>query len=102
MSRMTFGFIAATVGLVGQQLHVLREIPSLAARKNYTAIGSIVAKRVPLLCLGSIAATVIALLVSVAAHGRGGRFGRWEYSTSFLLLLPLALTRIQRPRCSDL
>ncbi len=95
MSLMTFGFIAATVGLVGQQLHVLREIPSLAARKNYTAIGSIVAKRVRVICLGSIAATVTALLVFVAAHGRGGIFGRWEYSTSLLLVLPLALIEMQ-------
>ncbi len=95
MSLMTFTFIAATVGLVGQQLLVLREIPSLAARKNYTAISSIVAKRVRVTCLGSIAATVTALLVFVAAHGQGGIFGRWEYSTSLLLVLPLALIEMQ-------
>jgi O-antigen/teichoic acid export membrane protein len=46
-------------------------------------------------CLGSIAATVIALLVFVAAHGRGGIFGRWEYSASLLLILPLALIEMQ-------
>jgi O-antigen/teichoic acid export membrane protein len=95
VSLMTFGLIAATIGSVGQQLRVLLEIPSLAARKNYTAVGSIVAKRVRVTCLGSIAATVIALLVFVAAHGRGGIFGRWEYSTSLLLVLPLALLEMQ-------
>jgi O-antigen/teichoic acid export membrane protein len=95
VSLMTFGLIAATIGSVGQQLRVLLEIPSLAAQKNYTAVGSIVAKRVRVTCLGSIAATVIALLVFVAAHGRGGIFGRWEYSTSLLLVLPLALLEMQ-------
>ena len=95
VSLMTFGLIAATIGSVGQQLRVLLEIPSLAAQKNYTAVGSIVAKRVRVTCLGSIAATVIALLVFVAAHGRGGIFGRWEYSASLLLVLPLALLEMQ-------
>jgi O-antigen/teichoic acid export membrane protein len=95
VSLMTFGLIAATIGSVGQQLRVLLEIPSLAAQKNYTAVGSIVAKRVRVTCLGSIAATVIALLVFVAAHGRGGIFGRWEYSASLLLILPLALIEMQ-------
>ncbi|MBR1269810.1 lipopolysaccharide biosynthesis protein [Bradyrhizobium sp. AUGA SZCCT0222] len=95
VSLMTFGFIASTIGLVGQQLLVLREIPSLATRKDYTSIGSIVAKRVRVACLGSIAATAIALLIFVAAHGRGGVFGRWEYATSLLLILPLALIEMQ-------
>jgi O-antigen/teichoic acid export membrane protein len=95
VSLMTFGFIAATAGLVGQQFLVLREIPSLAARKNYAAIGSIVAKRVRVTYFGSITVTVIALLVFVAAHGREGIFGRWEYSTSLLLVLPLALIEMQ-------
>jgi O-antigen/teichoic acid export membrane protein len=95
VSLMTFGLITATIGLVGQQLIVLLEIPSLAVRKDYTAIGSIVAKRLRVVCWGSIAATVIALLVFVAAHGRDGIFGRWEYSTSLLLILPLALIEMQ-------
>jgi O-antigen/teichoic acid export membrane protein len=95
VSLMTFGLITATIGLVGQQLSVLLEIPSLAVRKDYTAIGSIVAKQLRVVCLGSIAATVIALLVFVAAHGRDGIFGRWDYSTSLLLILPLALIEMQ-------
>jgi O-antigen/teichoic acid export membrane protein len=95
MSLMTFGLIAATAGLVGQQFLVLREIPSLAARKNYAAIGSIVARRVRVTYFGSITATVVALLVFVAAHGREGIFGRWEYSTSLLLVLPLAVIEMQ-------
>ncbi|MGX9428743.1 MULTISPECIES: lipopolysaccharide biosynthesis protein [Bradyrhizobium] len=95
MSLMTFGFMAATVGLIGQQLRVLREIPSLAARKHYTPIVSIVAKRVRVACLGSIAATVTALLVFIAAQGREGIFGRWEHSISLLLILPLALIEMQ-------
>jgi O-antigen/teichoic acid export membrane protein len=95
MSLMTFALIASTVGVVGQQLPVLREIPSLAARKSYTAIGSIVANRVRVACFGSIAATVMALVVFVAANGRDGIFGRWEYSTSLLLILPLALIEMQ-------
>ncbi|MBR1246039.1 oligosaccharide flippase family protein [Bradyrhizobium sp. AUGA SZCCT0169] len=95
VSLMTFGFIASTIGLVGQQLLVLREVPSLATRKDYTAIGSIVAKRVRVACLGSIAATAIALLIFVAARGRGGVFGRWEYAASLLLIVPLALIEMQ-------
>src|SRR6266702_4543229 len=95
MSLMTFALVASTVGLVGQQLRVLREIPSLAARKNYPEIGSIVANRVRVACLGSIAVAVIAFLGFVAAHGRDGIFGRWEYSTSVLLILPLALIEMQ-------
>lgn len=95
VSLMTFGLIASTVGLVGQQLLVLREIPSLAARKDYAAIGSIVSHRVRVTCWGSIAATVIGLLIFVVAHGRGGIFGRWEYSASLLLILPLALIEMQ-------
>ncbi len=95
MSLMTFGFIAATIGLVGQQLCVLREIPSLAARKNYPAIGAIVAERVRVTSLGAIAMTVAGLLVFVAAHGRGGIFGRWENATSLLLVFPLALIEMQ-------
>src|ERR1700738_3135665 len=77
VSLMTFGLIASTIGLVGQQLRVLREIPSLAARKDYTATGSIVAKRVRVACFGSIAATVISLFIFVVAAGRGGGLGRW-------------------------
>lgn len=95
VSLMTFGLIASTIGLVGQQLLVLREIPSLAARKDYPAIGSIVSRRVRVTCVGSIAATMIAVLIFVVAHGRGGIFGRWEYSTSLLLILPLALIEMQ-------
>ena len=95
MSLITFGLIASTIGLVGQQLLVVREIPSLAARKDYPAIGSIVSSRVRVTCAGSIAATVIALLIFVVAHGRGGIFGRWEYSASLLLILPLALIEMQ-------
>jgi O-antigen/teichoic acid export membrane protein len=95
MSLMTFALVASTVGLVGQQLRVLREIPSLAARKNYLEIGSIVANRVRVACLGSIAVAMISLLLFVAAHGRDGIFGSWEYSTSVLLILPLALIEMQ-------
>ncbi|MBT1513070.1 oligosaccharide flippase family protein [Bradyrhizobium sp. SRL28] len=95
VSLMTFGLIASTIGLVGQQLRVLREIPVLAAQKDYTAIGSIVAQGVRLAGLGSIAATVIALFIFVVAYGRGGVFGRWEHSASLLLILPLALIEMQ-------
>src|SRR6202012_2387057 len=35
VSLMTFGIVVATIGGVGQQLRVLLEIPSLAARKDY-------------------------------------------------------------------
>src|SRR5687767_13173432 len=56
VSLMTFGLIASTIGLVGQPLRVLRDIPVLAAQKDYTKIGSIVVQRVRLACLGSIAA----------------------------------------------
>ncbi|WP_249147637.1 lipopolysaccharide biosynthesis protein [Bradyrhizobium sp. AUGA SZCCT0177] len=95
VSLMTFGLIASTIGLVGQQLRVLREIPSLAAEKNYPAIESLVGKRVHVACLGTIAATGIGLLIFVVAHGRGVVFGRWEHSTSLLLILPLALIEMQ-------
>ncbi|KRR16791.1 hypothetical protein CQ14_14475 [Bradyrhizobium lablabi] len=95
VSLMTFGLIASTIGLAGQQLRVLREVPVFAARKDYAAIGSIVAERVHVVCLGSISATMIALLIFVAADGRGGIFGRWEHSASLLLILPLALIEMQ-------
>ena len=95
VSLMTFGLIAATVGLVGQQLSALLEVPSLAARKDYPAISTMVAKRLRVACLGSIVATVVLLLVFVASHGRDGIFGRWEYSTSLLLILPLAVIEMQ-------
>ncbi|MGX1102527.1 MULTISPECIES: oligosaccharide flippase family protein [Bradyrhizobium] len=95
MSLMTFALVASTVGLVGQQFRVLREIPSIAARKDYPEIGSIVAKRLRVACLGSVAVTVIALLPFVAAHGRGGIFGSWLYATSVLLILPLSLIEMQ-------
>jgi O-antigen/teichoic acid export membrane protein len=95
VSLMTFGFVAATIGGGGQQLRVLLEIPSLAARKNYAAIGSIVSQRVRVTCLGSIAMTAIGLVLFAAAHGQEGIFGRWEYSASLLLILPSALIEVQ-------
>jgi O-antigen/teichoic acid export membrane protein len=95
VSLMTFGLVAATIGGVGQQLRVLLEIPSLAARKNYAAIGSIVSQRVRVTCLGGIAMTAIGLVLFIVAHGRDGIFGRWEYSASLLLILPLALIEVQ-------
>ncbi|WP_249137618.1 oligosaccharide flippase family protein [Bradyrhizobium canariense] len=95
MSLMTFALIASACGLAGQQLCVLREVPSLAAQKRYPDIGSLVAKRVRVACLGSIAITLISLLLFVAAHGRSGIFGSWGYSTSLLLILPLALIEMQ-------
>ncbi|WP_246668321.1 oligosaccharide flippase family protein [Bradyrhizobium elkanii] len=95
MSLMTFAVVASTVGLFGQQFRVLREIPSIAARKCFPEIGSIVAKQVRLACLGSIAVTLVSLLLFVVAHGRDGIFGRWQYCTSVLLILPLALIEMQ-------
>ncbi|WP_065752149.1 oligosaccharide flippase family protein [Bradyrhizobium paxllaeri] len=95
VSLMSFAMIASTFGLVGQPLRVLREIPILAAQKDYTAIGSIVVQRVRLACLGSTVATGIALCMFVVAHGREGVFGRWEYSASVLLIVPLALIEMQ-------
>jgi O-antigen/teichoic acid export membrane protein len=95
MSLMTFGFVAATIGLVGQQLRVLREIPTLAARKDYAAIGSIVAKRVSVSCVGGSAVTLACVSIFIVANGHGGTFGRWEHCTSLLLVLPLALIEMQ-------
>ncbi|UGY17339.1 oligosaccharide flippase family protein [Bradyrhizobium septentrionale] len=95
MSLMTFAVVASTVGLVGQQFRVLREIPSIAARKNYLEIGSIVAQRLRVACFGSVAVIVISLLLFVVARGRDGIFGSWQYSTSLLLILPLALIEMQ-------
>jgi O-antigen/teichoic acid export membrane protein len=95
MSLMTFALVASTIGLVGQQFRVLREIPSIAAQKSYPEIGGIVAKRVRVACLGSASVTVISLLLFVAAHGRDGIFGSWQYATSVLLILPLALIEMQ-------
>ena len=95
VSLMTFGLVAAAIGGGGQQLRVLLEIPSFAARKDYAAIGSIVSRRVRVTCMGGIAMTAIGLVLFVVAHGRDGIFGRWEYSASLLLILPLALTEVQ-------
>ncbi|MGY4478405.1 lipopolysaccharide biosynthesis protein [Bradyrhizobium sp. USDA 3364] len=95
MSLMTFAVVTSTVGLFGQQFRVLREIPSIAVRKCYPEISSIVAKQVRLACLGSIAVTLVCLLVFVVAHGRDGIFGRWQNCTSVLLILPLALIEMQ-------
>lgn len=95
VSLMTFGLIASTFGLVGQPLRVLREIPVLAAQKDYAAISSIVSRRASLACLGGIAATLIGLGMFVVAHGRGGVFGRWEHAAALLLILPLAVIEVQ-------
>lgn len=95
VSLMNFGFVAAMIGGGGQQLRVLLEIPSLAARKEYTAIDSIVSQRARVTFFGSIAMTAIGLILFVAAHGREGIFGSWEYSASLLLILPLALIEVQ-------
>lgn len=95
VSLMTFALIASTFGLVGQPLRVLREIPVLAAQKDYAAISSIVVRRASLACLGSIAATVIGFFMFVVAHGRGRVFGYWEHTAGLLLILPLAVIEIQ-------
>lgn len=95
VSLMSFATVAAIIGGGGQQLRVLLEIPSHAAQRNYRAIRSIVAERVYVTCLGSMAMVLIASIVFISAHGRGEIFGRWEYATSLLLVLPLALIELQ-------
>jgi O-antigen/teichoic acid export membrane protein len=95
MSLMSFGLIAATIGLVGQHTQLLREVPGLAARKDYQAISLLASRRLLVTCLGSLAVTLVAGLAFVIGHGRLVVFDRWEYSTSLLLVTPLALVDMQ-------
>jgi len=95
MSLMSFGFIAATVGLGGQQMQLLRELPSLAAGHQHPAITRMASRRLLVACLGSLVVTLAVALAFVIFHGRPGVFGRWEYATSVLLVMPLALIELQ-------
>jgi O-antigen/teichoic acid export membrane protein len=95
VSLMSFGLIAATIGLVGQQIQLLREVPSLASRKEYTTISLLASRRLPVTCVGSLTVMLVAGLAFVIAHGRLAAFGRWEYCTSLLLIPPLALIEMQ-------
>jgi O-antigen/teichoic acid export membrane protein len=95
MSLMSFGFIAATIGLVGQQIQLLREVPSLSARKEYGTINLLASRRLLITCIGSLTVMVIAGLAFVIGHGRLVVFGRWEYCWSLLLIPPLALIEMQ-------
>jgi O-antigen/teichoic acid export membrane protein len=95
MSLMSFGFIAATIGLVGQQIQLLREVSSLSPQKEYTTIKLLTSRRLLVACVGSLAVTAAAGLAFVIGHGRMAVFGRWEYCTSLLLIPPLALIELQ-------
>jgi O-antigen/teichoic acid export membrane protein len=95
MSLMSLSLIAATIGLVGQQIQLLREVPSLSTRKDYQAINLLASRRLLVTCLGSLAVTLVVGLAFVIGHGRLAVFGRWEYATSLLLVTPLALVEIQ-------
>jgi O-antigen/teichoic acid export membrane protein len=95
ISLMSFGSIAATVGLVGQQFQLLRELPSLAAGPHYRAITTVASRRLLVTCLGSLAVTLAAALAFVIFHGQVRVFGHWEYSTGLLLVVPLALIELQ-------
>lgn len=95
MSLMTFGSIAATIGLAGQQIQLLRELPSLAAGLHYRAITAVASRRLLVTCLGSLAVTLAAAVAFVIFHSQVRIFGRWEYSTGLLLVVPLALIELQ-------
>jgi O-antigen/teichoic acid export membrane protein len=95
MSLMSFGSIAATIGLGGQQIQLLRELPSLVAGRHYRTITTVASRRLLVTCLGSLAVTLAAALAFVIFHGQVRVFGRWEYSTGLLLVVPLALIELQ-------
>jgi O-antigen/teichoic acid export membrane protein len=95
MSLMSFGSIAATIGLGGQQIQLLRELPSLAAGRHYRAIATVASRRLLVTCLGGLAVTLAAALAFVIFHGQVRVFGRWGYSMGLLLVVPLALIELQ-------
>jgi O-antigen/teichoic acid export membrane protein len=94
-SLMAFCFIAAMIGSLGQQTQLLRDVPKLLAEQDYATISNIASRRLAFMCCGSVAVTAVAALIFLAGHEKFAIFGRWQYATALLLIVPLALIEMQ-------
>jgi O-antigen/teichoic acid export membrane protein len=95
MSLMSFGLVAATIALIGQQTLLLREVPKLVVRKDYQSIAALASRGLVIVLFGSLLVSAIAAIVFVIGHHRWAVFAQWQYATGLLLVLPWALVELQ-------
>jgi O-antigen/teichoic acid export membrane protein len=95
VSLMSVALIGSTVGVAGQQMQLLRDLPTLAHLNDYPAVAAAASKGLFVAFVGGALVTLGAMLVGSSVHNSSNGTTVWAYRISLCLILPLAVIEVQ-------